>query len=512
MKKFFALILALIMVFSLATVAVAAGDDGNIVDGTTKGSITASGVGNGTTYSIYKMLNLASTSKEGDKTLYTYTVTTEWQEFFNDEDIQAYFGLSEAGYVTWKKDINDQKAAADVAKLAMVYANENNIEPTAYQTATADNVTLKFENLELGYYLIDSSMGALCGLTTTNPNAALTAKNKAPTIDKQVLEDSTSQWGDNNSADIGQIIEYRVTIDVHAGAQNYVLHDEMVPGLTYQSVSKIEHIIPGISGTEGKTETVEEEYYTVKTGNLEDDCDFEVEFTKEFCDHLNTNDKVVVYYSAMLNRNAVIAGDGNVNKAYLSFGDDHFTTADQTQTYTYEIDLVKTNDDDVMLSGAIFRIYDSASGGNEIKVVPLMKKQEDGSEVAVVDERGNQIYRRARADENTGVAIEVKDGIAVVIGLDNGTYYLEEVTPPDGYNKLDGRVEFTIAGANLKASYNDDDVFETGSGVHVVNQAGNRLPETGAMGTTLFITFGMFVMLGTGVLLVTKKRMSMIQE
>ena len=32
------------------------------------------------------------------------------------------------------------------------------------------------------------------------------------------------------------------------------------------------------------------------------------------------------------------------------------------------------------------------------------------------------------------------------------------------------------------------------------------------MGTVMFITFGMVVALGTGVLLVTKKRMSMIQD
>ena len=39
--------------------------------------------------------------------------------------------------------------------------------------------TLGDPGLELGYYLIDSTMGALCGLTTTNPDASINAKNSA---------------------------------------------------------------------------------------------------------------------------------------------------------------------------------------------------------------------------------------------------------------------------------------------------------------------------------------------
>ena len=105
----------------------------------------------------------------------------------------------------------------------------------------------------------------------------------------------------------------------------------------------------------------------------------------------------------------------------------------------------------------------------------------------------------------------VKDGKVRVVGFDNGTYYLEETEAPDGYNKLTARQKFIISDGNLDATFNGD-VYSTGSGVHVVNKTGSMLPETGAMGTMLFITFGMFVVLGTGVLLVTKKRMSMIED
>ena len=73
------------------------------------------------------------------------------------------------------------------------------------------------------------------------------AKNGKPTFDLQVEEDSTKQYGKKNTAEFGQTINFRATINVHAGAQNYVLHDKMSAGLTFQGVTKIEHVIPGTS-------------------------------------------------------------------------------------------------------------------------------------------------------------------------------------------------------------------------------------------------------------------------
>ena len=98
-----------------------------------------------------------------------------------------------------------------------------------------------------------------------------------------------------------------------------------------------------------------------------------------------------------------------------------------------------------------------------------------------------------------------------VLGFDNGVYYLEETAAPAGYNKLTSRTEFTIADASLDAIYNDG-IFSTGSGVHVVNKTGSMLPETGGLGTLLFTLLGGGTALGTGVVLVTKKRMSKIED
>ena len=484
MKKVISLILALVLIASLSVSAFAAEETG---------SITINGVGASTTYEIYKLLDLES--YDVDAGAYSYKANAAWAAFFATDEAKAYMATDADGYVTWAT-AEDDATKATFAKLALAYAKANGIDPVKSSQNDGEFVVTDgkgvFSNLELGYYLVDSTMGALCGLTTTNPHASINAKNGIPTIDKQVNEDSTTQWGATNTADIGQIVEYRVTINVHAGAENYVLHDVMEAGLTYQNVTKIEHVVPGTS-----TQDVTADKFEVKTGTdvVTDGCVFEVHFTKEFCDELETNDKIIVYYTAMLNRNATIAGEGNDNTAWLTFGEGGVSNEDTVTTYTFGIDIVKTDSSNKLIDGAQFKIYDAATGGNEVKVV--LNDAQDG-------------YRRARDDES-GVAIIVTNGQIRVGGLDNGTYYLEETEAPDGYNKLSARQKFIVSDGNLDAVFNDG-VYSTGSGVHVVNKTGSMLPETGGLGTLLFTVLGGTTALGTGVVLVTKKRMSKIED
>ena len=513
MKRLFALTLALIMVLSMATVAFA---DEAVNASQVTGSITINGVGEGTVYEIYKMLDLESYNVTSGA--YSYKINADWTDFFATADALAYVAIDDAGYVTWIAGEDDDTVAA-FAKKALAYAEANGIDPVksstvdgdfAVSTNTETGKTIGvFSGLSLGYYLVDSDMGALCGLTTTNPDSSINAKNGIPTIDKQVEEDSTTQYGDANTADIGQTVNFRTTINVHAGAQSYILHDIMSEGLTFDPASvRADHVIPGTTTT---PTPVPAEYFEVITEGLTDGCTFHVVFNQEFCDHLETNDKVIVYYSAMLNRHAIIAGEGNSNQSYLSFGENHTSNTDETTTKTFKFDIVKTDSQNILIDGAEFRIYDAAEGGNEIGVVPLL---ESDDVTPVLDDNGNPIYRRARADEQADgecVSIVVEDGKVTVVGFDNGTYYLEETVAPAGYNKLTARQKFIISDSNLDATFNGG-VFSTGSGVHVVNKTGSMLPETGGMGTLLFISFGMFVALGTGILLVTKKRMSMIED
>lgn len=500
MKKIISLILALTLIVSFSITALAAENiTNNVAD--TSGSITINGISDGNTYAIYKLLHLES--YDVDAGAYAYKASAAWVDFFNTADAKAYMSTDADGYVTWTTTEDDDTKAA-FAKLALAYAKAQTpaIAPVKSSENAGEFVITegsgKFSGLELGYYLVDSTMGALCGLTTTNPDASINAKNGVPTIDKQIEEDATQQWGASNTADIGQVINYRVTINVHAGAQNYVLHDTMEDSLTFGTVSGIEHVVPGVGTT-----TVDATEYEVKTdaGNVTDGCDFEVHFSQTLCDELETNDKLIVHYTATLNENASIGNtDSNDNTAWLTFGDldkngnPYSSNRDTVSTFTYAADIIKTDSSNKLIDGAVFKIYDAATGGNEVAVVKT----------------SDTTYRRA-AGQASGDAIVVKDGQIRVSGLDNGTYYLEETIAPDGFNKLTSRQKFIISDNNLDATFNGT-IYSSGSGVHVVNKNGTMLPETGGLGTLLFTVLGGGTALGTGVVLVTKKRMSKIED
>ncbi len=526
MKKLISLALAIFMVVSLTTVVFATEltdptgattpSSGTIDD--TVGSITINDVAMSdgkpvSTNEIYQLLKLKSFDASSGSYFYKYT-SDEWATFFTTGDGKDYITLNDKGLIEWKGS-SDAERVASFAKLALSYAENKNIAPTkttetkdgAEPQYTINGNSLVFENLELGYYLIDSSVGALCGLSTTNPNSIINSKNGTPTIEKQVKGDPSEKPGKTNSAEIGQTLYFNITINAQDGAQNYVLHDTMEEGLTFDQNSVVVKLVDGVTG-DPKDISAAGNFEVVLNGT--DDCTFEVIFSKAFCDSLKTNDRLIVTYSAMLNENAEI-GNGtaenpaNENKTHLSYGQGHKTQVDSTTTKTYGFDLVKTDGENKLLDGSKFKIYSAETGGVEVTVVPMT----DAEGNVIKTDDGYNMYRKAKADE-TGDTIIVDKGKVRVIGLDNGIYWLEETKAPNGYNSIAGRQKFTIADNNLDAIITEG-VVSNNSGVQVINNKGSMLPVTGGMGTIMFITFGMIVVLGAGVLLVTKKRMSMIQ-
>lgn len=458
------LFVALAMALALSLPAFAAsGTNDN------SGSITINNAVPGQTYNIYQVLVLES--YDTDKKAYAYKANPDWEGWLEDQTI--YVSIDEQGYVTWVKD-------ADVvafAKAALAHAKANNIAATQTKTATSETVT--FSSLSLGYYLVDSSLGTLCSLDTTSPSVIMEEKNEPPTVEKEVQENSTGNWGDENTAQIGDTVNFKTTITIKPGAQDYVLHDEMSEGLTLDPDS-IALTLDGMP--------LNEEYYDVLTLNLDDGCDFHITFAQFYLDTITEDTEVVVTYSAILNEKAVISNDANTNKTKLDYSENNETTWDETKTYTFLFDIVKTGEDNIILDGAKFKLYDSETGGNEIPVVKIS----DG------------VYRLAKAGE-TGVEMETYNGQIEVRGLDaNTTYWLQETKAPNGYNKLPGRVEVKIEGNNLNATVENGTWVD--GGVHVVNKTGSLLPSTGGMGTTLFYIGGGALVVLAIVLLVIKKR------
>ena len=465
MKKFFAVLMALVLVLSMGTVALAA-------EGTTPttGTITITKAIPEATYNAYQMLKFVPSSADGKSGV--YTIADGWADFFAGATAQNYFTILDDGTVALKEGATID---ADLAKAAVEYAAGKTVAGTGTAgTATDEDLTVVIENLPLGYYAVDTTAGSICSLTNTNSDVTAIEKNSMPTITKEVKEDSTDDWGENNDADIDQKVEFKATITVGTGAQNYVVHDTMSEGLTFNNDVAIE-------GFEKDTD------YTVTTTGCDCGCTFKIDFTEAGDAKVAEKTTIVVTYSATLNESAVIAGEGNPNEIYLSYGDNLKTEEDKTITYTYQFQLVKTDEDNTVLSGATFKLYDAATGGNEIPVV----KESEG------------VYRVAVEDE-TGVAIEA--GYVTIKGLDTDTYYLEEIEAPAGYNKLTARKEVTINAANNDATVND--VTYVSGGVQVINKTGSLLPETGGIGTTIFYIVGLVLMLGAAILLITKKRMT----
>lgn len=302
-KRALALVLALTIILTLSIGAFAAsGTNDN------SGKITIDNAVVGQTYTVYQILKLES--YDADANAYAYKAADNWASFINGNDIKGpYVSVDEQGYVTWVDGAN----AAAFAKLAQDYAAKNTIGNEGAKKA--DSATVEFTGLNLGYYLVDSTLGTLCSLDTTNPTVTIKEKNVVPTNVKTVEEDSkadTNQaYGTENDADIGQTVNFKSTITAQAGAQNYVFHDTMSLGLTYT----------GVTGVTLNDNSVAADNYTVVTEGLTDGgCTFEVRFKQAFCDTLKANDKIVISYSAVLNKDAVVAGEGNPNESKLTYG------------------------------------------------------------------------------------------------------------------------------------------------------------------------------------------------
>ena len=477
MKKMFSLTLALIMALALCVPTMAAEQDNsvNAADSTT-GSITVTNPVEGETYNLYRLLDLESYNK--DTGAYAYKLNDKWDEFFEQDTIKdVYVNIDAQEYVTWV----DGASAPAFAKLALAYAQAN-------QIAADETGDTTYEDIALGYYLMDSSLGTLCSLTTTDNVVEVVEKNSVPTVKKEVMEDSTSQFGESNTADIGQMVDFRSTITIPAstgdksGIQNLVLHDKMDPVLALNT----EKIVVDVDGTVLTKGTD----YQFVTAELKDACTFEVVFAPTYLDSLSADEHIIkVSYSAVVTAEAE-TGKEYVNTTGITYGDNSESTWDSTTTETFDFNLKKVTSAGELLEGAEFELR---RGPNATDTVITFVKVQAGYRVAVAGE----------ADTTTTLMV----GEANILGLDADVYYLHEIKAPDGYNKLADPVKVTIDEAG-NVFMNDSEKAVEEDLIAVINQTGTELPSTGGMGTTIFYTVGGVLMAGAAILLITKKKMS----
>ena len=481
-KKIVAIMFAFMMVVSMSCNVKA--DEGT--SSTKKGTITITNAKEGETYKLYKILSLESYSYTGndkDNGNYAYTLTgdTKWDNFIETKATD-YFEFDKTNtYLTWKGS-TDETRVKEFAQLALKYARtkSNNVQPLKEVERTKSS-TVKFDDLDLGYYLVDSSVGSLCVLNTTNPDLTIAEKNGVPSVEKGVSNIQNGTYESTNNASIGDTVYFQTTITAQPGAQNYVLHDKMTKGLTLKNDS--------IVVKKGES----------KTSGFIDGCTFEIVFVQTFCDGLQKDEKITVTYSATLNANAVIGNDANTNtnKTLLSYGDSQKTTEVTTNTKTFKMDVFKyteNRNDKTKKDGLADAVFTLKKVG-KTNTINFVKE--------TPDEINGDIYRVAKTGE-TGTVTTITSpdsGKFTIKGLSAGTYKLEETKQPAGYNKLSGPVTVVID-MDGKVTVGGTEVTQ----VDVENKTGTVLPSTGGMGTTMIYLIGGVLVLGSGVVLATKRR------
>lgn len=470
MKKIISVLLALVMTLALSVTALAAGETGTITVDNPKA---------GGTYTAYKIFDV---SYNADKSAYSYTIQSdsEWFATVNTYATETN-GLTltrVTGTDTYVVTTSDKFSAP-----AFAVALKAALAGKTGTTLTVENGKATATGLELGYYFVSSTTGALCNLTTTNPTVTIHDKNDIP-FDKV---------DNKESVDVGETVTYTITGKVpdYTGftTYTYLITDEMSTGLTFDGVGTVKVTVGGTDVTTACTIAVDKDNsnkFTVSIPVMSYTIGAEIKVT----------------YTATVNENAVAKVENN--KATLTYSNNPTDSSKTTTTpedketvYSAKIVIDKyaantENEEDhsKKLAGAQFVLYKMGEDGTTKQYY----KWNDTKKVEwVADKKGATVKT---TNEN---------GAASFDGLADGTYYLEEIAAPAGYNLLNDPVKVVVDGAKAIAAEADKSVLAPV--VAIANNTGTELPSTGGMGTTIFYVLGGALMAGAFVMLVVRKRM-----
>ena len=423
------------------------------------------------------------------------------------------------------------------ARFVCHYLYSNGAAPDSDIVGGNSSITIP----EAGYYLIVDTINFSNGdyyhaynsfLLVNVPQAVQTSYNVTinhkvvkPTVEKKVYDnfdnqDGTSTGDFGSSADhaINEKFQFQLIAKLPAGrdegrAYDYYdkytvcFNDTLSEGITYDGLDSV--VIESNGNTYNITDSSK---YTIDTTDLESQNSFVVNIDVKACAKdagfdLNDGATITVTYTAHLNDKAYVNTAGgstsNINKVYLTYSNNPKDessigkTPESTPVYVYTYQLNNTKHQDTekgpALEGACFRLYSDEACTDQSEV---QLYQKDGFYYPIKDVLGKE-------------AVEMKsaaNGTFNVKGLDAGTYYLKEITPPDGYSAC------KVIPVTIKADHSrNDQVNLEGSNLtnDIVNikAGGITLPSTGGIGTTLFYVVGGGLMVAAIVLLVTKKRM-----
>lgn len=482
-------------------------------------SITAPN--NGHTYEVYQIFTGTLSEDNGTKVL----SDIKWGKNGINKDTAVTVGESVPETVL--KEITDVATKSDSEKLAVI---EKYVDLTASKTFTTVN-SGSTQNVPAGYYLIKDTDNSYDNqhdaytqfIVEVAGNVSFQPKTDYPTVEKKVQEnsktnDTTGDYGEkyNDVADysIGDAVPFKLIGSIPDMSQystyKYTFHDTLAKSLTAPAKADVKvYMSSNKAGSDKQditsnfTVAVSGQEITVQTANLKTITD------------ISANKYILVEYSAVLNSNAAINKDnvtgtnnGNINKVYLTYSNNPRNESEAGKTpedtvivFTYKIEATKVDGEtNEALKDVTFRIYKMS-----------------GDEKWYAQVADGKLNGWVKIANNNCVLTSGEDGKFSLAGLDDGTYFIEEITPLPGYNSIDP-VEIQVNGntnngqsGNGATSELTDVTFTVGkkteNAITIVNNAGTTLPSTGGMGTTVFYVVGGGLMAVAVVLLVTKKRM-----
>ena len=335
-----------------------------------------------------------------------------------------------------------------------------------------------------------------------------------PYVEKEVYDnqDGTNEAGFGSSADhaINEEFQFKLTATLPASpdrAYDYydeyavLFNDTLSKGITYD---RLDSVVIESNGHPYDI-TNDSSKYEVDDSRLESDHYFVVGIpdVKTCVPDLNKGATITVTYTAHLNDKAAVnstsGSTDNKNKVQLQYSNNPrnsaywgFTPESEVCVYTYQLNNTKYHDEDKPgneLEGAGFRLYSDEACEHEVELY----------------KEGDFYY-----PITTGkTAVEMKsaaNGQFNVKGLDAGTYYLKETTPPAGYSACD-KTKIVISATHDEHNVNLSGESNLNNKIINKKAGGITLPSTGGIGTTIFYVVGGGLMVAAIVLLVTKKRM-----
>ena len=498
-KKIMAFGLAVMILLAMSSIAFAAQSSNN--------TITVNNAKPGETYKAFKMLELF-VDNTSNPTAYAYTVASDWAGFFDESNIAVWGTVLELDdtntYFQAKSGISSEddwsptSALSAFAEAAAKYAAENNLTPV--DTNTPDGTTATLSTTQSGYYLVTSTLGTRAMIDTTPGDVEINEKNEADTIAKTVKEDSTGHYVEKNDAQIGDTVEFQSEVTIVPRSINIKVHDKMDSGLTLNPDS-----IKVYTDAELTTEYTAATIRAGESASAPDTGDtFTIDIPDSFAATVTTSQKLYIVYTAEVNSASVVKDSNGVaiidqnNKTTVQFGAGTSSEESSTTTTTHNFSIYKhAHSSTDHLANAIFQLKKNNTVVNLVKLDNNNYRVVDDTETtaAVSHVKDDQEVETIAANIIVSDFVTVASGDIVIWGVDSDNdYTIEEIQAPKGFNMINPAYKEVTVNA------------DNSTRVEVENASGTELPSTGGIGTTIFYVIGGLLVVGAGVVLVSRRK------